>query len=107
MCPVLAVSAGHQSVALLGVYLRLLAQVRLRRPATILCRFMLIFLLHAPLLLGLCSIAVEIKDGLQRLLREVILQKSLLALCIVYVCSLCRPLTIASVTSPVGDIGEL
>ena len=65
---------------------------------------MLILLLHASLLLGLRSFTMEIQDGLERLLGEIVLQQPFLPLCFVYIGGLCSALTIPCVTGPVRNI---
>ena len=65
---------------------------------------MLILLLHASLLLGLRSFTMEIQDGLERLLGEIVLQQPFLPLCFVYIGGLCGTLTVPCVTGPVRNI---
>ena len=67
---------------------------------------MLVLLLHASLLLCLCSIAVEVQDGLQRLLGQVILQQSLLALGVMNIGGLCSILTVSCMARPIRNIRE-
>ena len=67
---------------------------------------MLVLLLHASLLLCLCSIAVEVQDGLQRLLGQVILQQPLLALCVMNISGLCGTLAVSCMARPIRNIRE-
>lgn len=70
MVPPSDLSARHQPLVLI---LRLLAHVRLLEINTVLSRLLTIFLVHASLLLGLGAIAVEVQDGFEGLLRQVVL----------------------------------